>query len=290
MFKGIMIGTVSTLLSSLVVAIFISIFNTPRTSHATASYDWIDIPNPTGLIDLHDRNKFKEIFNNQMSFTDSPSLDYLWLAQWLKVVWIDIKNPTNQRANNIEISISNVALWYVKTDSSKYFSQNKLSIESIDPGDERVILAFLPLSYSTPRDIFSHQDIPRILEDGRSIVSTSTRIDDYDDPLGVAAAYRASPFLGSLLFIFGLFSLLLIIVISVFGLYMNSSLSRRARLTSRADLQKMRQLIAYIDNPKNLLEEQVVRQETIGAESESDGELSHAHEPRRAAQGASRNE
>jgi len=157
----------------------------------------------------------------------------------LTLVSINIRNATAQRSGPIDISLPDVALWYLQKGDPAYSAESKLSINAIDPNETRDILAITQRS--------STHTAPRILEGGRSLETSSLSVDDYDDPFGLAKAVMSWPFLAIFAFPMAILLAIILLLLMVITLISNYNIGLRARITSKEDIRRMRELITYID-------------------------------------------
>jgi hypothetical protein len=73
MLKDLVIASVAALLGGLAVAAIVAVISIPQASHVTARYSWIDVPNPTGLLEYRDREKAKDYLSKLPSPSRIPS-------------------------------------------------------------------------------------------------------------------------------------------------------------------------------------------------------------------------
>jgi hypothetical protein len=202
MLKDLIIGSVAALLGGLAVAGILAFITAPQQSHAAVRYSWIYLPNPADLRDQRDRDKAKDCLSKVPPQVRSAAIDKSTLSQWLRVVWIDVRNRSSQRSGSIEIVLPGAALWVNEGGNPEYASADKFTIDAIDPGEKREITALVPES-SKPFTFF-HGNPPRVLEAGRSVPVASTRTEDYDDEFGFLETVRDYPFVAAILGIAGI--------------------------------------------------------------------------------------
>jgi len=231
MLKELFVPTVAAVFGGLLTAAIIAIVNTPQVSRITAEYNYVVMPNPVRSTDLDIIRKLgvpitAAVFK-KLEFEDN-----------IYVVSVRILNPTERRSGNIEISMPNVILWHGKNGQPEYSSEDKISINGIDPRQELTVSAIAKRYYTSIR--------PVILEDGQLIRTQSRNIFEYEDPFGLGKLILSHPALGAVIVPLTICIIIIIFIMTPFAIYFHYNPEKTARFMQEKDVRKLRSLLAYI--------------------------------------------
>jgi hypothetical protein len=104
MIRELLIATAAAVVGGLVMAGVVGYLNAPQSAQATASSDWIDVPNPVYPTDISVFVKAKAEAAARIVQIPADVFEKIWARKSLRVVEIEIRNPTSRRIKGIEIT------------------------------------------------------------------------------------------------------------------------------------------------------------------------------------------